>query len=210
MTTNDTTHERVTATFRHVPGLAPGTAASSLKRLLKCLGRYYGWRCESIAPGAPGGAPETPEKTVGKDGKAYKSKTAKVANSPTVSPTHLRFNSMGPQRFSRIQISDVQNFAAAGSTQADATLLRSAVNNVTGADGTKGVRMPPVVAPADHFRPPGTLVIVHNESSSNLKLYPHVGGSINGGAANAAITIPANTMRWLIALTSTNYGLMLT
>jgi 6-phosphogluconolactonase (cycloisomerase 2 family) len=165
MTTNDTTPERVTATFRHVP------------------------RCEFIASGAPGGAPETTK---------------------TVSTIPLRYNAMGPQRFSRIQITDVSNFVAAGSSQADATLLRSAVNNVTGADGTKGVRMPPVVAPADHFRPPGTLVIVHNESSSNLKLYPHVGGSINGGAANAAITIPANTMRWLIALTSTNYGLMLT
>jgi hypothetical protein len=61
MTKRDTTPERVTATFRHVPGLAPGTAASSLKRLLKVLLRAYGWRCESIASGAPGGAPETTE-----------------------------------------------------------------------------------------------------------------------------------------------------
>ena len=78
--------------------------------------------------------------------------------------------------------------AAAGSTQADATLLALNSNNtVSGADGTKGARLPPAVA--------GCFCNVYNEHASNgLKIYPASGDDINDGTADAAITIEGKTV----------------
>jgi hypothetical protein len=75
--------------------------------------------------------------------------------------------------------------AAAGSSQTDATALTKMVNIVTGADGTKGVRLPAAVA--------GEIVIVVNTvaASHALKVYPPTGGKIDAGSANAALSLAA-------------------
>jgi hypothetical protein len=90
--------------------------------------------------------------------------------------------------------------AAAGSTQATATPLTASVNHVTGADGTKGVRLPAIAQP-------GQIVAVYNATSAQaLKVYPPTGGTINGGAANAAVTQSGLTLALFIATSSTNWA----
>ena len=90
--------------------------------------------------------------------------------------------------------------AALGSNQSGAALLTGTVNHVTGADGTKGVRLPAVVRP-------GVLVVVYNaHTTSALKVYPPSSGTINGGSANAAIDLAARTPAVLIATSATNWA----
>lgn len=74
--------------------------------------------------------------------------------------------------------------AAAGSDQAGATALTVDQNNVTGADGTKGVALPAAVAGDE-------VVIVNTSASAALKVYPVNGGAaaINGLSANAAYLV---------------------
>ena len=69
-------------------------------------------------------------------------------------------------------------------TQAGATPL-TAKTNVIGTVGTTndGVILP-VVDPLDE-------VFVRNAGANTAKVYPPVGGSINGGSANAAVTLAA-------------------
>jgi hypothetical protein len=69
-------------------------------------------------------------------------------------------------------------------TQAGATALTGA-NNVVGTVGTTndGVILP--VAEA------GDTVFVRNSGANTAKVYPAVGGAINGGSANAAVTLAA-------------------
>lgn len=88
--------------------------------------------------------------------------------------------------------------AAAGSAQGDATALSLGFNLVTGADATKGVVLPTAVA--------GQIVIVrNNDGTSDLKIYPASSDKINGGSANAAITIQENTSLMLIAYDATDW-----
>lgn len=89
---------------------------------------------------------------------------------------------------------DVQRAAMAGSyatgitagttqTQAGATALTAAVNVVTvvGTDGD-GVILP--------TRDGGSVVFVQNaDAGQDIKVYPPVGGAIDGGSANAAVTL---------------------
>jgi hypothetical protein len=87
--------------------------------------------------------------------------------------------------------------AAAGNSQATATLMPSNHVSVSGADGTKGVRLP---APSR-----GKVCLVYNEHATlGLKVYPHVGGDINDGTQNAAITIEGKTLAlfWALDLTT--------
>jgi hypothetical protein len=80
-------------------------------------------------------------------------------------------------------LQSAQTIAAAGSTQADATPITTAPQgfvHVTGADGTKGVILPPATK--------GKLFIIKNSDAANaiLKVYPHgTGDTINAlGATN--------------------------
>lgn len=78
-----------------------------------------------------------------------------------------------------------RDLAAAGSVQADATLITASNTIVTAADGTKGVRLPSVQA--------GESVLIVNNSGSSLKVYPPLGSAISVpasgmGSANAAYT----------------------
>lgn len=89
--------------------------------------------------------------------------------------------------------------AAAGSTQGDAAQLAYGVNNVTAADGTKGVLLPPAS--------PGKVVHVYNSVATNgLKIYPATGETINGGSANAAITSEGKTLATLVGTSSSNWA----
>jgi len=92
------------------------------------------------------------------------------------------------------------NVLAAGSTQANAALLTGIVNNVTGADGTKGVILP---AP----RVPGQSVWVYSvESGELLLVYPHPGGRINHGNLNAPVSQAERVLVQYIATDLTNWA----
>lgn len=94
--------------------------------------------------------------------------------------------------------------AAAGSTQGDATALTSHNNQVTGADGTKGVILPSAVA----GMPP---VYVYNSVATNgLKIYPATGDDINDGTTNAAITIEGKTLAILVPQDDTTWAAVFT
>lgn len=91
--------------------------------------------------------------------------------------------------------------AAAGSTQAGATPLTSNFSIVT-SGGAGGVIITETKAP--------TIVIVASGAGGNITVYPPVGGSINGGTANAgfvvatskqAIFIPAG-LNWVAILSA--------
>lgn len=62
------------------------------------------------------------------------------------------------------------SLAATGSTQTDAALVVSSLTIVTGADGTKGVRLPAVF--------PGESCSLFNDSGSTLKVWPPTGAAI--------------------------------
>lgn len=90
--------------------------------------------------------------------------------------------------------------AAAGSDQAGATELAAEWSAVSGADGTKGVKM---FAPSSAAT---TIARVYNNSASGLKLYPHSGGDFNDGTTNASITVPAKTLVTLINVDGTTWA----
>jgi hypothetical protein len=73
--------------------------------------------------------------------------------------------------------------AAAGAAQGNAAAISSQSTTVTGADDAKGVILPATAAP-------GSVYFVYSAQATNgLKVYPHVGGDINDGSANAAVVI---------------------
>lgn len=76
--------------------------------------------------------------------------------------------------------------AAAGSTTTDATVLTTTSQAIviTGADATKGVRLADLAVDAE--------IKVINNAAAVLKIYPPTGGTINGGAADAPISVSAN------------------
>lgn len=93
--------------------------------------------------------------------------------------------------------------AATGSTQGDAAALTGYVGyDVTAGDDTKGVVLPTAVA--------GLVVLVYNSGSAGLKIYPATADTINGGSANAAITILEETMAILWAKDATDWGAIFT
>lgn len=86
---------------------------------------------------------------------------------------------------------------ALGSSQSNAAALTGgSFNNVTGADGTKGVVLASTA-------PIGDIVLVYNNSSSFLPVYPAGSGTINGGTAAASISIPPQTLATLVAVDAT-------
>lgn len=75
--------------------------------------------------------------------------------------------------------------AAAGTVTGDATVLPAGTAEVyptSAADGTKGVRLDA----SDNVT--GRRLFVTNTAAAILKIYPPTGGTINGGAANAAVS----------------------
>lgn len=78
------------------------------------------------------------------------------------------------------------SLAAVGSNQSAAAQIVADFTNVTGADGTKGVKLPVVSTGR-------SLVISNTDNTNTLKVYPPIGGKINRGTANAAIIVQPNS-----------------
>ena len=76
-----------------------------------------------------------------------------------------------------------QTLAAAGSAQGDAGSITGQLVFVTDADATKGVILPTVTN--------GKFIIVVNTANAVLKIYPASGEKIQGGTANANISLAA-------------------
>lgn len=99
--------------------------------------------------------------------------------------------------------SDISTIAATGTVQANAASIANKVQMVSGADNTVGVILPTPTAGDEYF-------VYSTVATNGLKIYPHSTGTINGGSANAAITIEGQTMAHFIALTTTNWGCIFT
>ena len=78
---------------------------------------------------------------------------------------------------------NTQTLAAAGSAQGNAGTITGQLVFVTDADATKGVILPTVTN--------GKFIIVVNTANAILKIYPASGEKIQGGTANANISLAA-------------------
>jgi hypothetical protein len=76
--------------------------------------------------------------------------------------------------------------SAAGTTQGTATVLTTSYNVVTTAAVNSGVILPDIGVA-------GTRIIIVNRGANTVNVYPPVGDTIDGAAANAAVQIPSNT-----------------
>jgi hypothetical protein len=91
----------------------------------------------------------------------------------------------------------VATVAAAGTTQANAAAITAGFTYVTGADDTKGVRLPAAVA--------GTVVIIKVGPGADLKVYPATGDKINDATADAALTVVDDVCFMIIAKDATDW-----
>lgn len=110
------------------------------------------------------------------------------ANGDVVMPTGGHFNL------------SIATPAAAGSTQAGATVLTAQSNLVTGADGVKGVALPAAAANVHIY-------INNTSTTAPLLVYPINGGNdaINARSANAAFTMAPGADGWFIATSATQW-----
>ena len=88
---------------------------------------------------------------------------------------------------------------AAGGTQATATALAAANNIVTTATtAANGVILPSGKQPFDSMN-------VANTTSTNVAVYPPVGGNLNGAATNAPCIMGPNTIITFFNVTNLNW-----
>jgi hypothetical protein len=88
--------------------------------------------------------------------------------------------------------------STAGSVQGDATALTETINVITTVGGAaQGVILPTAAA--------GLHAVVSNTTATNCKLYPASSDTINGGSANAAVTLPAYTTWTMTAKDATDW-----
>ena len=87
--------------------------------------------------------------------------------------------------------------AAAGSTQANAAALAGGFTLVSGADGTKGVLLPPAIA--------GRVVIIKNGAGSALKVWPSSGDGINAITVDANFSMALQTSCMYVAYDATTW-----
>ena len=98
----------------------------------------------------------------------------------------------------------IQAVTAAGSDQAGAGAISATggtVVNVTGADNSKGVRLPLISAVSLGQ----AYLICNNLVNKTLEIYPGSGDGINPASDNAGITVAADTIFLCIALTSAEW-----
>lgn len=81
---------------------------------------------------------------------------------------------------------------ATGTTQADAYILRACNTRFDTVAASTGAVLP-IGAPSDDYA-------VTNFGANTLNVYPPLGGKINNGAANAAVTIAANGMAYFLCV----------
>jgi len=95
----------------------------------------------------------------------------------------------------------VATVAAAGSDNTNAGVVADyGVVHATGADGTKGVKLPTAVA--------GKVVIVKNADAANaiLKVYPGASDKINSGTATTgALSMAAKTAAMFVAISDVDW-----
>jgi hypothetical protein len=101
-----------------------------------------------------------------------------------------------------VLVGDVQILAAAGTVQGDAgaiTVKSGGLVHVTGADATKGARLPAAAA--------GLIVDLKNDDAANaiLKLYPATGDEINALGANTEISLAAKVSARFRAIDATTW-----
>lgn len=90
---------------------------------------------------------------------------------------------------------------AAGSTQATAASLPAANNFVATTAASTGVILPPSNG--------GDEVFVFNGGANALLVYPPVGGGINGGSTNAAVSVPTLKAIYFVVASATQIGALL-
>jgi hypothetical protein len=92
----------------------------------------------------------------------------------------------------------ITTVVAAGSATTDATVLKKAQNfvNMT-ATGADGLRLP---ADAPLNKP----YVIWNGSGSTGKIYPNTGGTLNGGSADAALSL--TTLKQVIFIRYSTLG----
>lgn len=98
-------------------------------------------------------------------------------------PTALMMMSANPGLATEICGRVANLLAATGTVQTDALLAPAIVNVVTTTATGTGLRLPPVEVSAG--------MSVANLGANALLVYPASGQTINGGSANASISIPA-------------------
>lgn len=82
-------------------------------------------------------------------------------------------------------------------TQAGATALTGAVNVI----GTVGTTSDGVILPVAEV---GDSVFVRNGGANTAKVYPPLGGAVNGGTANAAVTLASGASTTFIYTSTVN------
>jgi hypothetical protein len=87
--------------------------------------------------------------------------------------------------------------SAAGSDQSGATELADVYNIVTTVGSGAGVKLPTAQASLTYT--------VVNTTATNLLVYPNVSDKINGGTANAAVTVSAGSSATFIAKDATDW-----
>lgn len=103
----------------------------------------------------------------------------------------------GAKTFGTMPVIPSATVAAAGSLQADATAMTTGFTLVSGADATKGVKLPTAAA--------GLVCIVKNNAAAALKVYPFSGDAINAIAADSAISLGNNTSAVFVAYDATTW-----
>lgn len=101
--------------------------------------------------------------------------------------------------------SQKQVLASAGTNQATAAQIANygGVVEVSGADGTKAVKLPPA-------RQGAVLYVYSTVAANGLPVFPATGDDINDGTANAAVTIEGRTLAIFIGLDNTTWAAMFT
>ena len=87
---------------------------------------------------------------------------------------------------------------AAGTTQATALLLTTRWAQIATAAANSGVRLPSGVRNSGMVR-------VRNDGANSVKVYPPVGGKVNGGTTNASVTVAAGATGLFVADGNGNY-----
>lgn len=87
--------------------------------------------------------------------------------------------------------------SAAGTNQSGATELSDVYNIVTSVSAGQGVKLPTAQAQLTYT--------VVNTSATNLLVYPNVSDKINGGTANAAVTVPGGSAVTFVAKDATDW-----
>ena len=93
------------------------------------------------------------------------------------------------------------SLTAAGTTTTDALVLGLDDHHIVGTVGANsGVRLPSTVWSTGDW-----LIVSNTQATNTLKLYPPTGGTINGGAADAALSVPVNRAVMIICTSATAF-----